>query len=250
MKVSFETDGFFSPQIEVFRRQVRETLPSKAWFEYALSLNRLSLNMLRNAEMAGIDRRQLVLNTHFVRLHKSFQSVLILAERGLVPDARVVLRSAVEVAIVIHALAGEAGFEERMIEEDHRSERTLARKTLDSFAASLSSGAIANLNSTIRAADAYEASKGKELTKINWEQVAERHCPQLYQFFYRDLSSDGTHATIKALERHLAGEEGGPMVGIMAGPLKSGLIDLLMHASLVLFLLPCNTRKQTGSPTP
>ena len=93
--MTFEKDGFFSPEIEVFRRHVRETAPSKVWFDYALSLNRIGFDMLRRVQTALRDNRQIALNAHFVRVHWSFQSALILAERGLVPDARVVLRSAV-----------------------------------------------------------------------------------------------------------------------------------------------------------
>jgi hypothetical protein len=48
--MSFETDGFFSPEIETFRRMARETQPFKEWFDYALGLNRLGFDMLRRAK--------------------------------------------------------------------------------------------------------------------------------------------------------------------------------------------------------
>ena len=231
--MSFETDGFFSPEIAVFRRAVRETQPFKEWFDYALGLNRLGFDMLRRMQTKRSDRRQFTLNAHFVRVHRSFQSALILAERGQVPDARVVLRSAVEGAIAINALAKDEGFVDQMVEAHHRSQRTLARVQIAKFGASWPSEDIAIMNAAIGVADAYEASKGKELTDIKWEQVAEKHCPNLYQFLYRNLSSDGTHATVNSLERFLVADERGEVTHFNAAPDMDGLVEALSHASLV-----------------
>jgi hypothetical protein len=58
----------------------------------------------------------------------------------------------------------------------------------------------------------------------------------LYQVFYRDLSSDGTHATLGSLERLLGVEEDGQITGIKAGPDTDGLVELLSHACLVFIL--------------
>ena len=102
-QMSFETEGFFSSEIEKFRINVRNEQPTKAWFDYALDLNRLGFDMLRQVDTLRADRRQLLLNANFVRVHQSFQSALLLAERGLIPDSRVVLRSGVESAIASNA---------------------------------------------------------------------------------------------------------------------------------------------------
>ena len=190
---------------------------SRSRFDYALGLNRLGFDMLRRMQTKRSDRRQFTLNAHFVRVHRSFQSALILAERGQVPDARVVLRSAVEGAIAINALAKDEGFVDQMVEAHHRSQRTLARVPIAKFGASWPSEDIAIMNAAIGVADAYEASKGKELTDIKWEQVAEKHCPNLYQFLYRNLSSDGTHATVNSLERFLVADERGEVDALQRG---------------------------------
>ena len=102
--MALERDGFFSSQAEGLRLRTREMQPFKAWFDYALGLNRLGYEMLRSLDTLT-SRERIALNASFVRVHNSFQSVLILAERGLVSDARGVLRSPVEWAIAIHALA-------------------------------------------------------------------------------------------------------------------------------------------------
>src|SRR5208337_4384295 len=229
----FEVDGFFSPEAEKFRLYVRESQPFKAWFDYALGLNRLAFAMLRTVQTALSDNRQVALNAHFVRVHQSLQSALILAERVLIPDARVVLRSATEGAIAINALARDAGFVDQMIEAHYRSQRTLARVMRDKFAASFSAAEISNMNGAIAEADAYQALKGSELTKIKWEQVAEKHCPELYHLIYRDLSSDGTHATLNALNRFVHVGASGEMTSFKAAPDVEGLVDVLSATSLL-----------------
>jgi hypothetical protein len=234
--VNLERDGFFSSQAEGLRLRTREMQPFKAWFDYALDLNRLGYEMLRSWDTLT-SRDRIALNASFVRVHNSFQSVLILAERGLVLDARGVLRSAVECAIAIQALAKDGSFLDQMIEARHHSERTFARKSLE-FTGSPSVETLFNLKKAITDADAYEAALGRKLRGILWEQVAlPAHLHQLlYQVLYRDLSSDGTHATLGSLDRLLGVEEDGQITGIKAGPDTDGLDALLPHACLVFIL--------------
>jgi hypothetical protein len=120
-----------------------------------------------------------------------------------------------------------------MIETHYLSKRAHARVLIDKFGASFTAEEIANMNKAIAEADQYRASQGRELTDIKWEQVAERHCPELYQLFYRDLSSDGAHATINALERFLVVDGGGQITDFKAAPDGSGLIEVLSAACLV-----------------
>ena len=232
--MSFETEGFFSPEIEGFRRNVRDEQPTKAWFDYALDLNRLGFDMLRRVDTLLADNRQFSLNAHFVSVHQSFQSALLLAERGLVPDARVVLRSGVESAIAANALANDANFVERMIDAHYRSQRTLARVMLDKFRADLSPAEIIEMEKANSEAGAREvANGGKELTDIKWEQVAEKHCKELYHLLYRSLSSDGTHATINVLERFLVVDGAGEITAFKVAPDGAGLVETLSAACLM-----------------
>ena len=233
--MSFETEGFFSSEIEKFRINVRNEQPTKAWFDYALDLNRLGFDMLRQVDTLRADRRQLLLNANFVRVHQSFQSALLLAERGLIPDSRVVLRSGVESAIASNALANDASFVEQMIDTHYRSRRTFARVMLDKFQANLSPAEIVAMNKEIAEAITREALNGhKELTDIKWEQVAEKHCRDLYHLLYRSLSSDGTHATLDALERFLVVDDG-EIKAFKVAPDGAGLIETLSAACLMFF---------------
>ena len=113
-----------------------------------------------------------------------------------------------------------------MIETHYRSKRAHARVLIDKFGASFTAEEIANMNKAIAEADQYRASQGRELTDIKWEQVAERPrngTLSLYQLFYRDLSSDGAHATIDALERFLVVDGGGQITDFKVRPTGADL---------------------------
>jgi hypothetical protein len=106
--MSFEIDGFFSPELERFREAVRTTEPFKSWFDYALGLNRIGFDLLRHAASTATDSRLFTMHANFLRAHQSFQSALLLAERGLIPDTRTLVRSGVESA---NRRGGRAGSE-------------------------------------------------------------------------------------------------------------------------------------------
>ncbi|WP_050425901.1 DUF5677 domain-containing protein [Bradyrhizobium tropiciagri] len=107
------------------------TTPTKAWFAYALDLNRIGFDLLRNATTAQSESAAFAIHGLFVPVHQSFQSALLLAERGLVGDARTVLRSGVEGTIAIYALHSDAAFIDRLIEAHRYNQRKAARVLLD-----------------------------------------------------------------------------------------------------------------------
>jgi hypothetical protein len=246
--MSFEIDGFFSPELEQFRAGVRGTEPYKAWFDYALDLNRIGFDLLRQASSPATDPRLFGMHGHFVRAHQTFQSALLLAERGLVTDARTLVRSGVESAIALHALANDARFVDQMIEAHHLHRRRAARIVLDTpaYLAMYSSHEVAAMHATIAEADALETRlspaavangatppKKRKLQDIEWASTAMKHCPDLYQLLYRTTSTDGTHATVSTLNRFVETDETGRIVAFKIAPGTDGIVEALSAACLL-----------------
>lgn len=189
--MSFEVDGFFSPEIDRFREAVRTTEPFKSWFDYALGLNRIGFDLLRQATSPATDPQLFAMHANFVRAHQSFQSALVLAERGLIPDTRTLVRSGVESAIALHALANDTGFIDKMIEAHHMHQRKAARIVLDTpaYLESYSPEEVAAMHAAIAEADVLEARlaaaaiaaanaagaapKKRKLQDIEWAAVAD-----------------------------------------------------------------------------
>jgi Family of unknown function (DUF5677) len=234
--MSFEVDGFFSPEIDRFRAVVRTTEPFKTWFDYALDLNRIGLDLLKHATTPSTDRRLFAMYGHFVRAHHTFQGALILAERGMIPGGRIELRAGVESAISLHALANDPNFVDQMVEAHHFNQRKLARVVLDNpdYVATYSAAEVAEMRATIADVDAMEARIGKKLRDINWADVAAKHCTDLYHLLYRTLSSDGTHATINSLNRFVVADPATMQVtAFKVAPDTDGMIETLSAACLL-----------------
>jgi hypothetical protein len=233
--MSFELDGFFSPEIDQFLSVMRTTNPSKPWFDYALDLNRIGLDLLRQAMTARGENARFTMHGIFVRTHQSYQAALLLAERGLIGDARTVLRSGVEGAIAICALAADPTFVQRLIEAYYVNQRKIARVVLSSpeYRASYGAVELATMQHLIAGVDAMEAAPKPKLRDINWADVALKYCPDLYQLLYRSLSSDGTHVTLNSLDRYTVKDADMQITAFKAAPDGEGIIDVLSAACLM-----------------
>jgi Family of unknown function (DUF5677) len=234
--VSFANEGFRSPTMARFRDSVRTIPAYKAWFDFADDLNRLGLDMLRDLDVPRHDRQRLTIAILFVRAHKSLQASLHLAELGLVSDARVVLRSAVEGTIALNALANDPAFLDQLIEAHYYNQRKTARVILgDSvYRATYSPGQIAEMEATVRDVDAREKAVAPlKFGDPNWSNVAQIHCKDLYQTLYRLLSSDGTHTTINAIHRHVGYDANQQIEELKIGPDTADLVETLKAACLV-----------------
>ena len=232
--MSFDTDGFLSSTLERFRVSVREVPSYKLWFEFAGGLNRLGLEMLQNHDVPRHVNRRLTIAALFVRAHQSFQATLLLAERGMLSDARVILRSAVEGAIALNALADDATFVDQLIGAHRFNQRKIARLILNSpdYSSFYAPAEIAQMQATVSEIDAEEAAAGKKLGDINWADVAVKHCKDLY-LLYRQLSGDGTHTNINAVHRHMEFDAAGQLTGMKVGPTTDDMIGVLKGACLM-----------------
>jgi hypothetical protein len=233
--MSFEIDGFFSPEIDRFRESVRATAPFKDWFDYAVGLNRIGLDLMKRESTPLADRRLFTMYGHFVRTQQTFQGALLMAERGMVPNARILLRSGVESAIAICALAKDDSLVDQMVAAHHLNQRKYARIVVSNpnYSASYSAQEIAEMQATIAVVDAMEAASGKKLTEINWADTAADHCFDLYHLLYRTLSSDSTHATINSLNRLLEVDSNQQITAFKVAPDLDGLVEALSAACLL-----------------
>jgi hypothetical protein len=239
--MTFKIDGFLSADMEKFSASLRTVPEYKAWFTFAEGLNRLGLEKLEGTEPPRTDNQKLAISALFVRAHKSLAAALLLAELGLVGDARGVLRSAVEGAIATRALAVEPKFLDELIEAHHVNQRKKARLVVDNpdYAATYSAEKIAEMSATIAQVDALEAAKMKasnrKLRDIRWATVGAKYCKDLYELLYRLLSADGTHTTLDAINRMFDYSPTGEIASVKVGPDVGAMVETL-KADCLMFL--------------
>lgn len=230
----FGTDGFLSPEIERFRSYVRNNDPSKSWFDLADDLNHLSLELLQKHQTPLDDPQRFTFSGLFVRAHQSFQAALTLIEPGMIGDARAVLRSATESAIALHAVAKDASFVDKIVGDEFYNQRKISKLILDNaeYCAPCSTQQINQMQSTVAQIDAMRADPNAKIKVegIIWEQVARKHCPDLYAFLYRSLSWDGTHATANSLNRYFNYDTVGRATSLKVAPEVVDVPDALLYA--------------------
>jgi len=235
--VTFAQQGFFSPELDTFRHAIRSTQPTKSWFDFALDLNLIGFDLLRQAKTAEAENALFTMHGLFVRAHQSFQAALILAERGLISDARTVLRGGFEGAIAIQALGNDPGFVQCLIDAHHIDQRKMARLILNHprYRSEYTPAEIAIMQNVVDEVDAMEAPPNPRLQDIVWANVADKHCPDLYLPLYRSFSGDGTHTTIKSINRFTITDGNMQEVGFRVAPDGEGTVEVLAAACLLFF---------------
>jgi hypothetical protein len=233
--MTFKTDGFLSPTMAEFRTSLREVPVYKLWLEFAEELNRLGWEMLEDHETPTTNNQRLIISVLFIRAHQSFQVAIMLIQNGMLADARVVLRGAVEGAIGLNVLANDAAFDIQLIEAHLYNQRKAARIVLSTpeYRAGYGPAEIALMEATIKDVTEREAAAGREFCDITWATVAARHCPDLYHLLYRTLSNDGTHTNINAIHRFLEFDGSSQLTGLRFGPNVRDMVEVLKHACLM-----------------
>lgn len=234
--MTFIDSGFLSPSMEKFRTCLRKVPAFDQWLTLAHELNGFSLSLMQNHDVPSGDHRRVTTCALFVRAQQSFQAAVLLAEFGMLLDARVVLRSAVEAVIALHGLEGDNTFIDQLVDAHRLYQRKVARLVLGNpdYKALHSPDEIRQMEDTIREVDAIEASERRKLHDIKWDQVAAKHCETLYDLLYRLLSNDGTHVNLTAVQRFLTFDTSDTLTGMRVGPDVSDLVGVLSAACVMI----------------
>jgi hypothetical protein len=137
----------------------------------------------------------------FIRSHQSLQAAMVLVERGMIADARTILRTLVEGTIAQIALAADSGVISQLVAAHYKHQLTTCRELLadEKYREQLSSEQIAKLEATISELELLKGVPGKERRAINWADMTRGHGAELYLLFYRPLSADGVHTSVDAI---------------------------------------------------
>jgi hypothetical protein len=177
--MSFETEGFFSADMAQFRAAVNNQEPTKAWFDFARDLSRFVLEMIRGQKTPPVsDTQRFPLAALAIRAHQSFQAAVMLAENGMIGDARAGLRSATEGVIAMFGLAADPAFADRLDDDYRLNQRKSANVVLaePTFAARYPAAELAQMRATVREVDAIRADRGLDV--IKWDPDRRQALPR------------------------------------------------------------------------
>jgi Family of unknown function (DUF5677) len=146
----------------------------------------------------------------FIRGLSSFQSAILLAERGMIQDAR----SCLENVFCFGALRKDRDFLGKFEKADLHSKKTFANALR-----------VGNLKPEPEVAeklseflDDLERS-GERAEKLKWKEVANlAGLGNVYDVYYRGLSNDAAHPSLIALKRYCEVDENNELKGFRWGP--------------------------------
>jgi hypothetical protein len=239
-QASFANLGFFSSEIDELRYAVRKSRHCQPWFALAEDLSRFALEILDSHQVSLDDRQRLSISLLFVRAHQSFQAAVLLAERAMIGDARTALRSAAEHAIALIAVAADSTFLDRLVAAHRKHQLTTARILLGDADCrqSLTAEQLKSLEAMKRELEALKGQPEEPRT-INWADVAQQHCKDLYNLVYRPLSADGTHSTIDSMNRHVEADALMKITAVRVAPDVSDTTEIIETVSLACLTLLC-----------
>jgi len=212
--------GFLSPDIGQRIDQHRTTYA--AWLAFGERLNATGQCVLSEVPITLAEGQAtdpiFVAFLLLIRTMSNFQGTILMAERGMVVEARTLARSCIENAICVGALhRGEDAFVDRMLYGSLPAHKGKASFLLKQFGGLQFSG------------EALEKCLREHVDQLNRQwgalgsakleaSVEEGGIRELY-LAYRQLSGDAAHPSVAALSRYVVPDESGRSIRMLrAGP--------------------------------
>lgn len=211
-----KADGFLSPELEKYRTGYLQRY--FAAFQPCFEQSGQATQLLFSAEITEVLNHQLLAIALWQRSVRSCQAAIMLCERGMVPEARIQIRSAYEFLFYSVAALFSPDAMDDMIRDELIERRKMAeglRKTAPD--GHLNIADLSFLDEIIK--DANGPGKSK-LSAFDAAQLAGME--YLYQTVYRGMSLDASHATIYSTNHFFQTDEEGNLAPVF-GPSDIGI---------------------------
>ncbi len=230
---SFFEQGFISRNID--ETIARITSENEEWFTLLRDINKL----LQAAVVSGFEKHhgrtmdlEVLAMFSALRSLSNFQSVFINLERGMIVEARILIRCLFENAFCVGALAESPEKFIPLLHKDNVAAKRGQAKALKQGNYSLDQDVAAAMDEILA------GDKGRHL---NWQEVAEMSSLGHQYLFYKHLSDDAMHYSASSLKRYIvSNKETNSWSGYKFGPGKKAEValsaNLAASAALVILI--------------
>lgn len=217
---------FLSPMMSEVTAQIRNA--HKKIFTLVDKINQLTNREILATEILNNDEQHLVVACLLHRALTTYQGVVVLVERGMPSEAKVLLRTQLEVMFQLVAITKdrEVGRAYILQDEVHRKKFINKFKLLsDPVKASVGNPVLEDLLATID-----QRIHDGDIRKCTTEWFAER--AELLDFYHSAYSvfSRTVHAHVRDLETALIVDTQGKVTGFAYGPTDAGLEEIVLTA--------------------
>jgi hypothetical protein len=210
--MSIEEEGFLSPDIAEWIGKHRAA--NVDWFNLAGDLNRLAQAQLAKLTVRDVDHQSLIVALCFIRGLSLFQGSVIMVERGMVTEARTLVRSCLETLFFMGAAHKRSDIGDLLMQHDAHHRKKIAERFLSSL--KFSDAEDERLKALLTAFLEDQKASGWRGQRLPFEQAARMaDLGDVYDTFYGPLSNDSAHPSLVSLNRH-GPADGSP--GLRWGP--------------------------------
>jgi hypothetical protein len=202
------------------------------WFALATDAHQIATEVLPLLRPPTTDNARLIAAALYGRIVTSFQSIYILSERGLCGDARTVLRSFAESAIVLAALVADPKrVSDLLVDREIVNERKILAAWLEDPQAAEHLTPEQLKNFANRLAESRATYRAVKDDPVNVNQLARSSgMLWLYNTAFRMHSGDAAHTSLLSLERHVKSNDKAEITGLRFGPHAEEVRNTLSNA--------------------
>ena len=216
--------GFLSPDISAWIKKHR--IENQSWFALIDKLNILGNRELAQLKVPSTDNIAFIAACLFIRGLSNFQGAIILAERGMTLEGRILVRSCFENVFFIGALLKEPKFIDCLNQDDASRRKKMADKlkNLPKDSSGLEKSHFDKLDRFLEELDK-SGRETKNLQIANAAKIA--GMLECYDTIYCGLSNDAAHPSLTSLNRHIAADANNVIAGLHLGPQVDDIEDTI-----------------------
>lgn len=234
---TIETDGYLSNQITYWIK--KNWNQNSKWFNLCKEINRFSHTTMFKIKAHNNCKLELMVALLYIRSMSNFQGVIIMAERGMVNEAKTLLRCLMECEFAVVAIDKDRIIVDRLIFDDQIQQL----KKLKSVKRNIENGvpvpkdtlSIDEIKTLIR--DVESEIKKSNIKKLTTRDLAEiAGLIKTYDSAYKVLSST-IHVNVCDLEQYLKLNEKGEIKQLLSRPDVKEIGMILLTASEIILTI-------------
>jgi hypothetical protein len=201
--MTINNEGYLSPDITAWIGKHRAD--NADWFALAGDLNRIAQSQLGRLRARDDEHQSLVVALCFLRGLSQFQGSIIMAERGMIAEARTLIRGCLETVFLMGAANAEPDIGELLIQDDAHRRDKIAKKILSNHEILTEEDRVLETTLTEYVAKRENSGvKGAALVIRAAAKIAGLEA--VYDTYYSALSNDSVHPSLTSLRRHLSSD--------------------------------------------
>jgi len=232
---SFDTNGFLSEESKKIKEEAIQKFSSL--FQHAYALNKIAHRLKYLFKANNANAQQTLSVAVFIKILNDFQSIVLLAEKGLRLQIEVLLRSMLEGVFIVKLLCEDKAFYREYISQD-----ALHRKKLINVACSNPHKifeSTRNLATEEFIKEIEDEIKEFSIQELKIVKLADRAgLLELYDSVYR-ITSGPTHASARSLNLYVKTNKNGEITEFSPGPHMDFDTEVETTINLLVVTLEC-----------